>query len=178
MRQVKRKSFLFRREGASGAELALLLPLLALFMFAAIEVGRVLHDYQLIDKSVRHAARFLSRVPIDCSDPGNPSFTNPATFALTAEVMAKNLALTGTPAAPAGDYLLKYWTDPSTITVTPTCTYSNAGGTFAGAFEGVALIPQITVMAQVPIDLGIRSTIVGNLSFNVTVSHNEVVVGN
>ena len=177
MRQVKRKSFLIRREGAAGAELALLLPLLALFMFSAIEVGRVLHDYQLIDKSVRHAARFLSRVPIDCSDPGNPSFTNPATFALTAEDMAKNLALTGTPAG-SGDYLLKYWTDPSTITVTPTCTYSNAGGTFAGAFSGQALIPQITVMAQVPIDLGIRSTIVGNLSFNVTVSHNEVVVGN
>ena len=175
---VQSKAFLSNRSGASAAELALLLPLLVLLMFGAIEVGRVLHDYHLIDKSVRHAARFLSRVTVDCSDPGNPSITDNPTFAVNATDMAKNLALTGTPAAPSNDYLLKYWTDPNSITVTPLCTYDNSSGTFSGAFKDEAIIPQITVTAQVPIDLGIRSSFLGNLSFNVTVAHNEVVLGN
>lgn len=46
--------------GAALIELALILPLLLLLTFLATEFGRAVYEYNLLTKSVRDAARYLS----------------------------------------------------------------------------------------------------------------------
>ena len=46
--------------GAAAAEFVLVLPLLLILVFAAVEVGRLMHDYHVVTKSVRDATRYLS----------------------------------------------------------------------------------------------------------------------
>ena len=58
--------FLRDLRGNAGAEFALVLPILMLLLFGAIEIGRALHDFHVINESVRDAGRYLSRVPATC----------------------------------------------------------------------------------------------------------------
>jgi len=155
------------RRGSSGVEFALIVPLLALMLFGTIEVGRAMHDYQLVEKGVRHATRYLSRMALTC--PGGA-------FAASDENAAKNLALTGTLSDPAGsgDYLLKYWTDKNDITITPACIPNTE---FQGVYDGFAEIPHVTVKAEVPINLQFGSWLLGNMTVSVVVQHEEVVFG-
>ncbi len=161
--------FLRRCRGSSGAEFALVLPILVLMLFGTIEVGRAMHDYQLVDKSVRHAARFLSRQDLSCS---------PLAFEAGAETAAKNLALTGTIDG-SGDYLLKYWTDPATIDIDPDCKSNTQWDGMWKHDETQLRIPvrHVTVRAEVPIRLQIGSWLLGNINVNVTVLHEELVIG-
>ena len=155
-------------EGSAAAEFALVLPVLALLLFGTIEVGRALHDYQLVDKSVRSATRYLSRAPVSC----------PAGFDVLDEANARNLALTGTVDG-SGDYLLKYWTQPSTIIIPNPCLtpIDNSANTWRGAFDGAAEFYRATIIAQVPIFLEFGSSWLGNMSVDVVVRHEEVVFG-
>lgn len=51
----------FRRQGGAAiVELALVLPMLLVVTFIVTEFGRAIHEYNVITKSVRDAARFLS----------------------------------------------------------------------------------------------------------------------
>ncbi len=51
-----------RRDGIASVEFAIVLPILVLMLFGTIEFGRLLVDYQLVNKSARDAIRYLSRV--------------------------------------------------------------------------------------------------------------------
>jgi Flp pilus assembly protein TadG len=164
------RRFCRRRRGSSGTEFALVLPILALLLFGTIEGGRAMHDYQLVDKSVRHATRYLSRLDLDCSVGGAGDFT------AAEKNTAKNLALTGTLSDPAGssDYLLKYWTSKADIDITPSCI-PNAN--FQGVYTIGEDIPHVTVTAVVPIKLQFGSWLIGNKTVSVVVRHEEVVFG-
>ena len=74
MRQsLIRRGFLkFARttHGTAGVEFALLLPLLVLLLFGGIEIGRALHDFHVVNETVRDAARYLSRVEATCDSAG------------------------------------------------------------------------------------------------------------
>ncbi len=55
------QSGLFRNQhGAEIVEFALMLPLLALLLTGGIEFGRAFYTYNILTKSVRNAARYLS----------------------------------------------------------------------------------------------------------------------
>jgi len=170
------------REGIASVEFALVLPLLILMLFGTIEFGRMLVDYQVANKSVRDSIRYLSRVRDDaitakCPDGGKlwPS-TDPADSVTN----AVNLAMTGSIAKPGpGDYLLGYWTDPKTtieVWVVPPCT-NNLANQFSGAFQGITYIPRLTMEARVSFPSGIGWLLPVFDDFTITVTHNEVHIG-
>lgn len=49
-----------RQRGVALIEFALVLPLLLMLMFITTELGRAIYQYNMLAKSVREAARFLS----------------------------------------------------------------------------------------------------------------------
>lgn len=64
------RAFLRCRSGASAAELALMLPLLVVMLFGAIEVSYYFYNSHQVVKGVRDGARFASRqsfVSINCT---------------------------------------------------------------------------------------------------------------
>ena len=148
-------------KGATLLELTILMPVLILLSLGVSEFGRALQHHHVLNKSVRDAARYLSRVAAVC--PGG-------TIDAADVAVARNLALTGYPSG--GSPIVSYWTDPATISVSVVC-FDNSGG----AFRGRAAIPIVRVTATVAYaDLGF----LGALSlpaFTLTARHEEVVIG-
>ena len=137
--------------GSAAAEFALCLPLLILIMFAVIEFGRGLHDFQVVTETVRDAARYLGRSPVDCAGAAAGCGTcndtgdcGPCDFidsgGVTAEERIDNalaIAMTGDlDGASGAENLLGYWTDSNTITVEICRIDNTAGGFTSGGFAG------------------------------------------
>jgi Flp pilus assembly pilin Flp len=188
MKELKiMKSFTKNRSGASGTEFALVLPFLLLMLVGAIELGRLLHDYQVVSKGLRDGARYLARQAWTCPSAGvGVGSINVALH----EDIAKHLAMTGVvnptdisagtlPANPAsGDLLLGYWSNANSITITIDCTAkANAaitGGAFAGAYSTTGdFVPSIHMEADVPFTFIFGFWTLGNL----TIDHNEPGIG-
>ncbi|MBL4800516.1 MAG: pilus assembly protein [Emcibacter sp.] len=130
-------------QGSAAAEFAMVLPLLIIFLAVVLDFGRLMMDYHAASKSIRDASRYLTRVEVTCDAAGG-AVDNAQNI-----VIAKNLALSGSVGTPvAGDYLLSYWTDPGSISITVTCIENL--GQFSGRYEQIAYIPSITVTATVP----------------------------
>lgn len=147
--------------GATLLELTILLPVLVVLSLGVNEFGRALHHNHIVNKSVRDAARYLSRVPVLC--PGG-------TIDAADVALARNLALTGYPSG--GSPLISYWTNPTTVAVSVNC-YNNSAGTFRGRPE----IPIVRVSATVAYaDLGMLA-VLGLSSLTLSGAHEEVVVG-
>lgn len=58
---MRRLHPLLRQRGVAAVEFALILPLLLILTFTTTEFGRALYEYDTVAKSVREAARYLSR---------------------------------------------------------------------------------------------------------------------
>jgi Flp pilus assembly protein TadG len=163
------------QSGMASVEFAMVVPLLLILLVGVIDFGRLLTDYEAANKSVRDAARFLARARMDCSAAG----TGPASgYLINASfaTLAQNLVLTGTTATPTtGSYLLPYWTDPATVTMSVTCV-ENAG-TYAGVFTDLAFIPKITVTANVPFNFLFGTIAFSSASTTLIAAHTEVGVG-
>ena len=161
------------RGGTCSTEFVLILPLLALMLFGTIEIGRLLFDFHAASKTVRDATRYLTRIEAAALGLACPAVTvNNAAAEIT---NAKNLALRGT-IDTSKPYLLAYWTDANSISVTVSCE-DNSGGVYQGFYAGAAWIPSITVSATVPIPL-MNGWLLGlgdTLTF--TVSHEEAHFG-
>jgi len=161
------------RRGIASLEFAMILPLIAVMLFGMIDIGRLLTDYHLVSKSVRDATRYLARVDaaamtLTCASIDNGSA--PVTE-------AKNLALTGKiDGVPAADALLKYWTDPASITVTPSCK-DNSTATYAGFYAGVDNIPIVTVSATVSFPLLSAWVLDRGTTLTFTLQHQEIHIG-
>lgn len=56
----KMRSFLFREEGQSMVEFAMVLPVLILLLMGIIEFGRVISAYMVINNLAREGARFAA----------------------------------------------------------------------------------------------------------------------
>ena len=136
---------------------------------------RLTTDYEAANKSVRDASRFLARARMDCPAAGTgpaADYLINASFATTAQ----NLALTGKAATPtAGSYLLAYWTDPATVTMSVTCVAN--GGTYAGVFTDLAFIPRITVTANVPFSFLFGTIVFSSAGLTLVAAHTEVGIG-
>ncbi len=51
------RGFVRARAGVAGVEFAFVLPFLLLLLIGSIEIGRGLHDYHVVNESVRDAGR-------------------------------------------------------------------------------------------------------------------------
>ncbi len=95
--RVKHHQRFFRgQRGQEIIEFAFMLPLLALLLAGVIEFGRAFYEYNILSKSVRNAARYLSAAEISSTG------TIPATYATRARNIAVygNIGSSGTPALP------------------------------------------------------------------------------
>ena len=168
--------FLRSRKGIASVEFVLILPLLVVFLFGTIEIGRALHDYHVVVKGVRDGARYLSRVKVDCSC-GVGCAGSIVNIPDNHELRAKHLTRTGliSPSLP-GDYLLAAWGDPATsLDVNVFC---NAPDTLTGIFsdDDPFVVPTVTMEADVKFNfLGSLPVLPNTINF--TVSHKEINVG-
>ena len=162
--------FLRGKRGNAGVEFALLLPLLMILLFGGIEIGRVLHDYHVVNEAVRDAARYLSRVPLTCGPGGVGSVAG-----VYAD-RAIDLAMTGNVDGTASN-LLGYWTDPSTVNVTVYCI-SNAPvdgvRPFLGFFKLDDYVPHVVLEANVPFTFMFADLIAPDATITIKLSHNVV----
>ena len=179
----------FRRaiSGSAAAEFVLILPLLVLFLIAAIELGRAVRDYHVITESVRDAARFLARAEMTCSAPNAVcgsmfNFCTGATcgnciFASVSDVdAAVTLAMTGDTAG--ADNLLGYFSDTSDVVI-EVCTIDNTAlpAPFQGAYAGSPIVPHIKLSATVSFDFLFGDLVMPGSNVNFDVSHNTVHLG-
>ena len=161
------------RAGIASVEFVLVLPILALMLFGTIEVGRMFFDFHAASKSVRDATRYLTRIDAAALGLACPAGTLNNAAAEIAN--AKNLALRGT-IDTSKPYLLSYWTDAGSISVTASCV-DNTGGTSQGFYAGAEQIPNITVTATVSMPL-MNGWLLGlNDTLSFTISHKEAHFG-
>jgi len=164
--------------GTAALEFALVLPLLALLLFGAVDLGRLLADYQIAAQGMRDAGRFLSRADpamlgIDCARGGVDDGSVPAREAM-------NLAMTGTVDG-SGGFALGYWTDSSSlaaagITIAVQCA-DNGGGELDGLYAGTAAVPSVQVSAAIPFPL-LNGWLLGRgATLDFTVRHRAPHVG-
>ena len=180
--------------GNAAVEFALCIPLLILIMVAVIEFGRGLHDFHVVNETVRDAARFLGRSPIDCSGAGAGCATcasggscGPCQFIDAGGNPDGNripdalaIAMTGNLSGGGADDLLGYWQHPadagSTITV-EVCRIDNSGGTYSGIYDGEPVVPHVRLSADVPFNFMFGELIAPTPTIEFSLAHNVVITG-
>ncbi len=129
------------RTGAAAAEMALSLPLLIILLFGSFELGYYFLSEHVVQKAVRDAARYASRLPMA----SYPSCDPVSGVTAAARLEIQKLARTGDPQGTAAR--LQGWTQDTMTTVTMSCDTS---GTYAGIYSAQPNIPIVTVSAAVP----------------------------
>ena len=130
--------------GAAGAEMALIVPLLMTLMFGSMELGNYFRSEHIVIKSMRDAARFAGRQyslysPSTCTPGAIPVATAPAPDIDKIARYGK-LVVSGT------DKPVIYgWT--TEVTVTISCPPI---GTYSGLYAKKTNVPIVTVSASVP----------------------------
>lgn len=125
------------RKGAAAAEFALVVPLLAVLLFAFIEGGRMFWAYSIASAAARDAARFAARLPIDCSEATPISSANEGLV----ETLARTGSVSGSAALIAG----------MTADATVACVTNTAG--YSGRYDGLTQIPVVNVTTTVPLPM-------------------------
>lgn len=76
MRQISTKNVILRAEqqGSVIVELALMLPVLAIFILGATDLGIIIREHQVLQNAAREGARF-SALPANNIDTSNPTAT-------------------------------------------------------------------------------------------------------
>lgn len=152
-------------KGVALVELSLLLPMVILLVGGTVELSRAFYQFQIADKGVKSAARYLARIP------GN-QVCPPASAAWTAgQVAAKNLAQRGS--LSAGDpFTLSNWQNANDVTIAVSCVDNSTGG-----YVGGDSIPVVNVSTSFTFDdLGFLGIVKLN-NINITTSHQEVYIG-
>ena len=182
------------RRGNAGVEFALLLPLLTLICFGAIELGRALHDYHVVNQTVRDAARHLGRSAYTCSTaaPGSCSTCNAQSGLCSGGCSFVNPSdvTDGVAIAMTGDIsgaspLLAYWTptsSPGEIDI-QICALDNSIANMSGPYEGKTVVPHVRVQANVDFTflfgqlVSPAATIDFEIAHNTILTRGETVVG-
>jgi Flp pilus assembly pilin Flp len=125
---------------AAAAEMALLAPLLVLLMLGSVDVGNYFLSEHIVQKGVRDAARYASRLPISAY----PACTETS----AAETQIQKVARTGEPDGTTARVV--GWTDDTMTDVRVDCLPI---GTYTGIYDVYPFpdgIPIVTVSASVP----------------------------
>ena len=133
------------RTGTAAAEMALSLPLLLILLFGAFELGYFFLSEHVVQKSVRDAARYASRLPMS---------SYPA-CAPTADAVTRiqRIARAGDPDGDwdgdgTPDQRLQGWDQDTMTTVSVVC---DTTGTYTGIYTDFPNgVPIVTVDAAVP----------------------------
>lgn len=129
------------RAGNAAAEMALTLPLLLVLMFGTFELGHYFYSEHVVQKAVRDAARYASRLPITNYPACLPT--------AAAELQIQRVARTGAPDGTASARL-RGWTSDTMTNVAVVCDTS---GTYQGIYTVYPFpdgVPTVTVAATVP----------------------------
>jgi Flp pilus assembly protein TadG len=149
--------------GAAAVELAMVLPLLVILAFGAIEIGRMVWQYQIVTKGVRDGVRYLTRVPVTCTAVGNGG-----TFASSDVDIAKNLVKSGTKTASTpiyGGY------ESAVFNIQVDCRDAATLGLSGGTY-----MPIVRMELEVPFAEWF-SALLGLDDLTIRVAHEEVHVG-
>ena len=125
---------------AAAAEMAFVAPLLILLMFGSFEIGNYYLSEHVVQKGVRDAARYASRLPI--SEYPSCAATS------TAEQQIQRVARTGQPDGTT--MRLRGWSADNMTTVALACDTS---GTYTGIYAVYPFpdgVPVVTVSAEGP----------------------------
>lgn len=125
---------------SAAAEMALVTPLMMLLMFGCFELGNFFLSEHVVQKGVRDAARYASRLPISAYPACDPT--------ADAEQRIQRIARTGEPDGTA--LRVPGWTSDAMTSVTLTC---DSSGTHTGIYTVYPFpdgVPTITVSASVP----------------------------
>jgi len=180
------RGFRKARNGSAGVEFALILPVLMLILFGAIEFGRAWHDFHVVNQSVRDAARFLSRVPYTCTGTTGCGTCSPAsgicagacTIDTPADVLrGVDLAMTGN--VGGGTNLLAAWDQASSLTIN-VCAITNPIGTtdeLQGLYLDSPAVPYVELEADVPFTFLFGEFVVPDAQITIGLDHKVVMVG-
>ncbi|HXV26320.1 MAG TPA: TadE family protein [Alphaproteobacteria bacterium] len=160
--QDKARSSRLGQAGAAGVEFGIVLPLLVILTFGAIEMGRVVWHHEIVTKGVRDGVRYLTRVPVSCPGPGAGSFSP------TEITRAENLVKSGDPTG--GTPIINAY-NSATFTVTVDCRVAADLGLSGGTY-----LPVVQMNAEVPFE-GYFLGIIGldDVAFNI--AHEQAHVG-
>jgi Flp pilus assembly protein TadG len=114
------------RKGAAAVEFGIVVAILFIPLIGgSIELGRGIHHYQVVTKSMRDATRFMSRLPksaipdtLDGGAGGTGACSNTENTGVAGQ--AKNLAMYGNIAG-TGTAFLPYWTAPANLATIDMC---------------------------------------------------------
>jgi Flp pilus assembly protein TadG len=154
------------RNGAALLELSVILPVIMLIGFGAIEFGNLIYKDHLLWNGVRDGARYYAGLTYDSSNAAQTSAN---------ETAAKNIAVTGVTSG--GTTRVPGWT-----TGQVTVSYSTAanGSTSCGTekcYRGADTITMVTLSTTYPYSsLGFTSFL-GLGSINLTATHQERIIG-
>lgn len=126
---------------SSATEMALVMPLLLLLMLGSFEVGNYFLSEHVVQKGVRDAARYASRLPITAYPTCNSVDSG-------REQEIRRVARTGEPDGTA--IRLRGWTDDTMTTVSVGC---DPIGTYTGIYSVYPFpngVQTVTVSASVP----------------------------
>lgn len=143
------------RRGVAMFEFALVLPILMVIIFGGWEVARGLWTYEMLNKSVRDAARYVARL----DDP----------TAAEVQAIAEHLVLTGDidlDQPPRLDYT------KTTVTVGMR-VYDNSAGTYRGPDGGTADINVVQVRADYQYDAPLLSWFGMASPLTISVAHEQ-----
>lgn len=128
------------QSGASGAEMALMVPLLLTLMFGSFELGYYFYNEHIVVKGVRDAARFAGRQPALYLP--EPCVSGVLTAAPAPAI--DNVARYGKTTVTASDKPRVFgWS--SSVEVMISCADI---GTYAGIYKGKTKVPVVTVTAR------------------------------
>lgn len=130
--------------GSAAAEMALVAPLLLVFVFGTVELGLYFWSEHILLKGVRDGAVYASRQPITAFDC--------AAATVDPTVVANTKALVRGGAVSGGSDRLATWSDAgTTFAVTVNCVTAAGGTTLSGIYSANGgNVPVVTVTASLP----------------------------
>ena len=132
-------------DGAVIVELALMLPLMAIFVLGSIDLGLIVREHQMLQNAAREGARFSSQ-PANRIDPATPLATQTAT------------------AQAIRDRVINYLAQENITIATTACTESPADQWNCGA---------ITIRQNFPIPTTVNGVVITDFGSSVAVTYNR-----
>jgi Flp pilus assembly protein TadG len=156
---------LMDRTAAAAAEMAMVLPILLLLIFGAVELGNYFLSGHVVTKGVRDASRYAARLPLTSFDCDSGTMTDPTPV--------QRLARTGQPDGTTAR--LADWTADNMTSVTVACDTS---GTYGGIYSEFSMgVPVVTVSATVPYSTLFGMAGLGPATLNLNASQQAAAAG-